>query len=402
MLDITRANNVAIMLSRIKIGLADIRKALLELDDSKLSIDDLRAIGRQLPTAEEMTRLKDFGDLNKLAKADQYFGHVMTIPRLSQRLECMLYRRKLELEVEEIRPDLDVVHKASRELRSSPKFKRVLQAILAVGNALNGSTFRGGARGFQLEALLKLRETKTVKATPDCPTLLHYLAKVLLRSDPALVTFIDDMPHVEAAARVSVQTVTQSVQSLVAGMKQVNEEIQQSRRMPPNPQDRFVIVMQPFALQMSSVIESLQNMSSSLDNELRALLAFYGENPDSPEAPKPEDFFGLILSFSSSLQKAALEVHDSMPKPEPPSPKINVQESTSPSGESTIKGIDAAVQNDTLRPSYSRATGRSVGRGELDQAIRSMRSGKRRERLPPSRPLSKIFVDGARASRIFD
>ena len=43
---------------------------------------------------------------------------------------------------------------------------------------------------------------------------------------------------------VSVQTVTQSVQSLVAGMKQVNEEIQQSRRMPPNPQDRFVIVMQ--------------------------------------------------------------------------------------------------------------------------------------------------------------
>ena len=160
-------------------------------------------------------------------------------------------------------------------------------------------------------------------------------------------------------------------------------------------------------------------MSSSLDNELRALLAFYGENPDSPEAPKPEDFFGLILSFSSSLQKAALEVHDSMPKPEPPSPKINVQESTSPSGElvsfsmslsrsteadamQTIKGIDAAVQNDTLRPSYSRATGRSVGRGELDQAIRSMRSGKRRERLPPSRPLSKIFVDGARASRIFD
>ena len=40
-----------------------------------------------------------------------------------------------------------------------------------------------------------------MKATPDCPTLLHYLAKVLLRSDPALVTFIDDMPHVEAAAR---------------------------------------------------------------------------------------------------------------------------------------------------------------------------------------------------------
>lgn len=77
----------------------------------------------------------------------------------------------------------------------------ILQTVLTVGNALNGSSFRGGARGFQLEALLKLKETKTAKATPDCPTLLHYIAKVLLRSDPSMVTFIEDMPHVEAAAR---------------------------------------------------------------------------------------------------------------------------------------------------------------------------------------------------------
>jgi diaphanous 1 len=43
-------------------------------------------------------------------------------------------------------------------------------------------------------------------------------------------------------------------------------------------------------------------MSSALENELRSLLFYYGENPDSPDAPKPEDFFGLIASFSSSLQ----------------------------------------------------------------------------------------------------
>lgn len=129
----------------------------------------------------------------------------------------MLYRRKLEIEIEEIRPELNVVRNASRELRNSQRFKgvlqvtrcfftpcnrlNILQTVLTVGNALNGSSFRGGARGFQLEALLKLKETKTAKATPDCPTLLHYIAKVLLRSDPSMVTFIEDMPHVEAAAR---------------------------------------------------------------------------------------------------------------------------------------------------------------------------------------------------------
>lgn len=154
------------MLSRIKMGLPDIRKALLDLDDSKLSFDELKAISKHLPTVEEVQpsvcspselplyllylqigRIKDFQDVSKLAKADQYFNQVsipfllmqhcrttafqlITIPRLSQRLDSMLYRRKLELDIEEIRPELNIVRNASQELRSSKKFKQVLQVRL--------------------------------------------------------------------------------------------------------------------------------------------------------------------------------------------------------------------------------------------------------------------------------
>jgi hypothetical protein len=70
-LDINRANHIgqcllilfcildsdyasAIMLSRIKLGYPQIRKALLNIDDSKLSVDDLKAISKQLPTLEEV------------------------------------------------------------------------------------------------------------------------------------------------------------------------------------------------------------------------------------------------------------------------------------------------------------------------------------------------------------
>jgi diaphanous 1 len=72
---------VAIMLSRIKLAPVDIRNALLEVDDKTLSVDDLKAMERQLPTTEEITRLKDFEDVSKLAKADQYFFQVGLIPR---------------------------------------------------------------------------------------------------------------------------------------------------------------------------------------------------------------------------------------------------------------------------------------------------------------------------------
>ena len=44
-------------------------------------------------------------------------------------------------------------------------------------------------------------------------------------------------------------------------------------------------------------------MGAKVDEELRALLRYYGEQPDAgADSLKPEDFFGLIMSFASALQ----------------------------------------------------------------------------------------------------
>lgn len=54
LIELNRANNTAIMLSRIKLNYNEIRDALLELNDSKLNIDNLKAIKQNLPTTEEV------------------------------------------------------------------------------------------------------------------------------------------------------------------------------------------------------------------------------------------------------------------------------------------------------------------------------------------------------------
>lgn len=46
---------IAIMLARIKSSLPEVRRALLELDDVTLTIDNLKAISKQLPTSDEVT-----------------------------------------------------------------------------------------------------------------------------------------------------------------------------------------------------------------------------------------------------------------------------------------------------------------------------------------------------------
>ncbi|KAG6854352.1 hypothetical protein C0991_007857 [Blastosporella zonata] len=285
----------------------------------------------------------------------------------------------------------------SREEAKEQDREKCLLAVLSVGNALNGSTFRGGARGFQLDALLKLKETKTAKGTPDCPTLLHYLAKVFLRTDPSLVNFIEELPNLEPAARVSVQTLTQSVNSLVVGLDQMEAEIRELRQGISTPDDQFIHVMQPFVQHVSSSVDALKNMSSSLDGELRSLLTYFGEDLNAQDAPKPEDFFGLIVFFSTSLQKSALEVHDAQEKCRPPAAQRVVPEVVVPEPDIiTIETTPISHLGPPPAASQGYAAGlraHSIGRGDLDQAIRSMREGKRRAR--PARPLSKIFLDGA-------
>jgi hypothetical protein len=76
------------------------------------------------------------------------------------------------LDIAEVRPDLNILRNAAHELRASLKFKQTLQVgldlrfdilltlqlktVLRLGNILNGSSFRGNAKGFQLDSLLKV------------------------------------------------------------------------------------------------------------------------------------------------------------------------------------------------------------------------------------------------------
>jgi hypothetical protein len=178
-------------------------------------------------------------------------------------------------------------------------------------------------------------------------------------------------------------------------------------------------------------------MGTALEGELRSLLAYYGENPDSPDAPKPEDFFGLVASFSSSLQ-AGVCIHvfaansititsRNVPSrfmmqkrsakyqyprrqrnlPKHPFKKTLVSFSrwssfmlTAEPQTIKAKATPTPQSRQSLMPRPANSQGyaagnRSVSRGDFDLTIRSMRDGKRRARPQASRPLSRIFLDGS-------
>lgn len=61
---------------------------------------------------------------------------IMTVPRLFERLECMMFRRRLEVDIAEARPELDTLRGAAKELRTSHRFKTVLQVSQQAFNTI--------------------------------------------------------------------------------------------------------------------------------------------------------------------------------------------------------------------------------------------------------------------------
>lgn len=67
------------------------------------------------------------------------------------------------------------------------------------------------------------------------------------RTNPQLVTFLDELPHVEAASHTSFATQRETAQQLIHGLQQTRQTIDLVKSTPvtsSSAQDRFVHVME--------------------------------------------------------------------------------------------------------------------------------------------------------------
>uniref|UniRef100_A0A2K2B4V0 Formin-like protein n=1 Tax=Populus trichocarpa TaxID=3694 RepID=A0A2K2B4V0_POPTR len=176
LVDLRRAYNCEIMLTKIKIPLPDMIKAVLALDSSALDIDQVENLIKFCPTKEEMEMLRNYtGDKEMLGKCEQFFLELMKVPRVEAKLRVFAFRITFSSQVDDLRRNLNSINDATREVKESAKLRQIMQTILTLGNALNQGTARGSAVGFKLDSLLKLSDTR---ARNNKMTLMHYLCKV--------------------------------------------------------------------------------------------------------------------------------------------------------------------------------------------------------------------------------
>lgn len=227
-LEAQKTTNIMIMLRKFDAEPAEIAESVKTLDPlrRKLTDDNVAALSANAFKPEELEIALNYAapaeEVAELNSAESLAYHVARVPRFSKKIKAMWSLRTAAGVEEEIRASMTLVIEASKEVRSSKKFEIVLATVLGIGNFLNSGTAKGKAKGFRLDTLPKLCDTKTRGGDM---TLLHYVVQVMRKKTPSAVNFYEQMPHVAAAKRVSKEDIAKELKTFQAGIAMLGSEV---------------------------------------------------------------------------------------------------------------------------------------------------------------------------------
>lgn len=298
LVDLRRANNTEIMLTKVKMPLPDMMAAALALDESVLDADQVENLIKFCPTKEEMELLKNYtGDRDKLGKCEQFFLELMKVPRVESKLRVFLFKIQFNTQVTDFKKSLNTVHAACDEVRNSVKLKEIMKLILKLGNLLNQGTARGSAVGFKLDSLLKLTDTR---ATNNKMTLMHYLCKHLAATSPMLLDFHVDLVSLESSTKIQLKSLAEEMQAITKGLEKVKQELAASENDGP-VSENFRKTLKGFIGNAEAEVQSVMNLYSIVGRNADALAWYFGEDP----ARCPfEQVTQTLLNFTRAFRKS--------------------------------------------------------------------------------------------------
>ena len=311
--DLTRANNIAIMLKSFA-SFGDplsIKHAILE-GDNALTERHIEQLKQMAPRPVERENIAGFaGKPSDLHLPEQFLIVLADIPRLDRKLNVLLFKKQFDALVQGAARGMDALNVACRQIKESRRLKCVFASILAAGNALNAHTVRAGAKAIKLESILVLSGVKVVRGdgdeasedglpTPRLKTLLDYVSwRVMCAElcngdldDRSLMEAANDgfllqeLGNLRQAVLLVESDVKQNVESLENGMNLVHGELDLERKGVQLPLTR-----------------SSGMPAASLAARLEA-----ADDQGNSHASHTSPYLAMLEDFSSSAEKAQAEI----------------------------------------------------------------------------------------------
>jgi len=298
--DMRRSHKISIELGGIRVPFPDIKAALLAMDESVLTLERLHVLSRAVPTAEELKKLQAYdGDKALLGSVEQYFLEVGPIPRLARRIRALIFCASYEASMTRLTGELETLSSASKQLHSSRNFKALLEAVLTVGNHLNGGSFRGSAAGFKIGDLLKLGDVRGNNRV----SLLDFVVRDLIPKHPSMQFLCDELKSTGPASRLQMASLDAARRELTDGVAMVKDEILHAAvdmDESSDKHDRLRDVLIKFVEEKEGPLAELVTAHKDAVEAAANVVIFFGEEPNSD----PVAFFKTVSSFLGVFQKA--------------------------------------------------------------------------------------------------
>jgi chromosome segregation ATPase len=355
--DPKRQQNVGIFLKTLKLSHKEIREAILMFDEGLLTLEVTNVLKSSLPEESELAAIKDYlasgGSLEKLENVDRFFLEIDKIPQLRERVSCLHFKLSFPVKVQELKPSILRVKKATLELSTKgEKFLKMLEIILAIINFLNAGNNKPRQLNFRLDTLERLGDVKTSNGQQ---TLLDYVVEYTERKYPHVLAFTEEIAGVKYAAKVSWEQIQSDLRELRAQLAKCESDM---ARVQPisDPElkkwDVFHRVMESTLKEAKVKFEELEKLNQQVDQQYKDLLAKYGEDPKTA----PERFFGLITNFIAAVEKILTAMKQKREKEDKAKAKEELEKKKAEMQGTTIKTDAKAVKASVASGSSSAAS----------------------------------------------
>uniref|UniRef100_A0A8C7CG58 Dishevelled associated activator of morphogenesis 1b n=1 Tax=Oncorhynchus kisutch TaxID=8019 RepID=A0A8C7CG58_ONCKI len=357
-IDGRRAQNCNILLLRLKLSNEEMKRAILTMDEQEdLPKDMLEQMLKFIPEKSDVDLLEEHKhELDRMAKADRFLYEMSRINHYQQKLQSLYFKKKFAETIAGIKPKVEALIKASKEVLHSRNLKQLLEVVLAFGNYMNKGQ-RGNAYGFKVSSLNKIADTKS--SIDKNITLLHYLITILEKKYPKVLMFQEDLQSVPEAAKVNMTELEKEINNLRSGLKNVESELEFQKKRPQEVGDKFVSVVSQFITVASFSFSDVEDSLTEAKELFLRAVKHFGEDAGKMQ---PDEFFGIFDQFLGSFAEARQENENMRRRKDEEERRAKMETQLKEQREKERKARKA------------KASGEDDG-GEFDDLVSALRSG---------------------------
>jgi hypothetical protein len=339
-IDSKRAKNGGIILARIRMSYKEIVRAIDSMDETALTLEQIKGIGFLVPTLEEREALKrhiERSGEELTTECEKFMSEIISVEDPARNLEAMLFMKKFPFCVLELKngkkdevkghrwqprllnvssrfTDAKTIQKVCDEILGASKLRRVLGVILRLGNELNQADVaapKGAVDAVTVKSLSKLNQDK---AFDRKMTFLQYAAQIIRENNEELLLFKDDMPSLKLAEKISWEESMQNVESIENSLTRLRkialgraqDDSAEKERGELPTENEFRVLQRTsigrFIFNSYVEINSMYKEIEAAKSAFESLLNYFGEEATEPEV---QHFLHFLFEFCNDFENAA-------------------------------------------------------------------------------------------------